>query len=378
MPSVTDRNKLIPARILMFSQRNILEKFHYRCSLYEFEDLIQEMDAVDLISPLPNKWFSKGTRIAQKLAHKYAVSMNPGIPKTNINNNYDLFFAVCQFPKDLLHVESIEGWKDHCKTSICWLNEIWISEIYKYRCYLSILSKFDQVIINCSQSVDAVNEVIGEKCSYLPPGIDSILYCPYPGKNKRLIDVYSVGRRSEKTHRSILKMVKENNIFYIYDSIIGDKVLNRRQHRLLFSNIAKRSRYFLVNPGKIDSPSEINSQSEIGTRYFEGLASGSIMIGEHPNNEEFRKIFYWPDSVIHLPYDSDKIEQIIGDLDKQPFRQEKIREKNTTESLLRHDWAYRWEEVLKMANLKGLAELFERKKKLSDMASVVLEDSTLT
>ena len=210
---------------------------------------------------------------------------------------------MCLSPNDLLIMESVEGWKYRCKTSICWLNEIWVSELRKYRCFVKTLNKFDKVIVNVSQSVDAINEVIGEKCVYLPLGIDAMQFCPYPEPSPRLIDVYSIGRRSEATHRALLRMVRENNLFYVYDTIDGDRVIDPVEHRLLFANMAKRSKYFIVNPSKIDSPDETKGQSEFGPRYFEGAASGAIMIGEYPRNEEFGRNFDWPDSVIIFPMD---------------------------------------------------------------------------
>jgi Glycosyl transferases group 1 len=361
------------ARVLMYSQRNISEKVHFRSILYEFEDIIRLIDSVELLAPQPKKWFNYGTRIANRIAADCAIALNPGIPNMKIKGNYDLFFAICQFPKDLLHIAFVEGWKDHCRTSICMLNEIYSNEIYKHRCYLKILSKFDYVILNHVHSVKAVNEAIGGKCFYLPFGIDAVLFCPYPKAPQRFIDVLSIGRRSEDTHHALIKMVKEDKIFYVYDSINGQQVFSSNEHRLLFANMAKRSRYFIVNPGHMDSPERTGGESEIGFRYFEGAASGSILIGESPINEEFLKIFNWPDAIIHLPYGSSDIGTIISELDKQPQRQEKIRRNNVVQSLMNFDCAYRWEKVLQTAGLDPMPKLLERKKYLRDLANIVEE-----
>jgi len=358
------------ARILMFSQRNIFN-YYFTCALYEFEDLICQMDRVELLTPHPSKWFKYGDRIANRLAVNFAVVLNPGIPKIRIKENYDLFFAICQFPKDLINVDTVEGWKDNCRVSICWLNEIYATDVYKDRYFLKILSKFDYVILNCSQSVNAVNDVIGDKSFYSPFGVDAILFCPYPEPPQRLIDVYSVGRRSEETHNSLLRMVKEKRIYYIYDTLDGKKVLNANQHRLLYASTAKRTKYFVVNPGKIDCPEETGGQSEIGFRYFEGAASGTIMIGEYPKNDEFKKNFNWPDVVVHLPFGSDNVEMLIDELGKQPERQDKIRTTNVVQSLMRHDWVYRWEMVLKTAGLAPCPQLLERKRRLENLSKIV-------
>lgn len=359
------------ARVLLHSQRGLFGNFHFRLGLYEFEDIISLVDSIDLLAPERKSWYKYGTRIANRLALSYNTSINPGISKTKVQKNYDLFFAVVHFPWELLPIKYVEGWKDRCRTSICWLNEIWVADIIKCKHFLRILAQFDYVLIQWAGSIKPVQEVIKRKCLYLPYGVDAILFCPYPNAPRRVIDFYSIGRRSEETHRTLLRMGRENKIFYVYDSIGGSRVINPDDHRLLFANMAKRSRYFIVNSGKRDKPGDTAGQIEFGNRFFEGAASGTIMIGETPKNEQFAKVFDWPDAVIHLPFGSDKVGEIINELDMQPDRQEKIRRNNVVQSLLRHDWVYRWEAVLKIAGLDPMPQLLERTKYLRDMANMV-------
>jgi hypothetical protein len=110
---------------------------------------------------------------------------------------------------------------------------------------------------------------------------------------------------------------------------------------------------------------------EIGNRYFEGAASGTVMLGERPKNAVFEKLFDWPDAVVHLDYDSSEIDRIINDLDRQPERQERIRRTNVAQSLLRHDWAYRWEAIIKTVGLEPMPQLLDRKKRLQTLAREV-------
>ncbi len=359
------------ARILLYSQRSMLGNFHFLYALYEFEDIISLVDSIDFLAPEPKSWYKYGIRVASRLAKSYNIFTNPGISKTKVQKNYDLFFAIAYFPSDLLHIQYLEDWKDRCRKSICWLNELWIPDIKIYKSILRILTQFDHVIIPMAGSINSVQEVVKRKCLYMPHGIDAILFCPYPDTPKRVIDVYSVGRRSEETHRKLSKIAHENQAFYVYDTIDGEKVFNLLEHRFMYANMAKRSRYFIVNPGKIDFPEETGGQIEFGFRFFEGAASGTIMIGETPENEQFTKVFNWPDAVIHLPYGSDKIDKIINELDMQPDRQEKIRRDNVVHSLLYHDWVYRWENILKIAGLDPMPELLERKNRLRDLSNMV-------
>jgi len=362
-------------RVLLFSQRNILGKYLFRCPHFEFEDIISQVDSVEVLAPQADA-SSLRSVLVKRMAYRVPISLNPGIRKIRGHAHYDVFFAICGYPIDLLTVDAAIDWRNHCTTSVCLIDELWAKAIPLYRHLFRILKKFDLVVLYYSQTSRPLSERIGSKCIFLPPGIDALLFSPYPKPPRRSIDVYSIGRRSEVTHRALLRMAAENQLFYLHDSIAGDKAIDSGQHRALFANTAKRSRYFLVNPGLIDEPHTTNKQIEIGNRYFEGAASGTIMIGERPQTEAFKIHFDWPDAVVHLDYDSSEIHQIISDLDRQAEKQERIRRTNVVQSLLRHDWAYRWEAILRTIGLEPMQQLLYRKERLHDLARQVSSEES--
>jgi hypothetical protein len=173
-------------------------------------------------------------------------------------------------------------------------------------------------------------------------------------------------------------MVRESGLFYLHDSIAGHEAINSKEHRALLANVAKRSRYFIVNPGLIDLPDRRGNQIEIGNRYFEAAASGAIMIGERPKNEEFERLFDWPDAVTQLPYDSCDIDMVIKDLDGDPERQDRTRRTSVVQALMRHDWVYRWEAVLKIAGLEPMQGVLDRKERLRRLAQVASQNGRVT
>jgi Glycosyl transferases group 1 len=355
-------------RTLILSLRNIFGPTLNRCAHYEFEDLICEIDSAELWAPELNP-FGRRSSFATRVAYHAPVILNPGLSRLPITGPYDLFFTICAFPHDLIMFNAIGDLKDICKTSICLLDELWIKEMTKNRHFLSILSKFDAVLLYQTQGVKKLSERIGRRCLYFPPAVDSILFCPYPDRPERSIDVYSIGRRSSMTHQKLLDMARRNDFFYLYDSIRGHQAINWKEHRALFANVAKRSRYFIVNPAKIDDPHETGQQSEFGYRYFDGAAAGAIMIGERPSNEIFAELFDWPDAVIRLPWDSSQIDDLIKELDWDPDRQEEIRRTNVVQALLRHDWVYRWETILEIAGLEPMQATLQRKDRLRKLAA---------
>jgi hypothetical protein len=360
-------------RILIFSQRNHRTIMPFRCPHFEFEDVIADIDSVELLAPrldLSNLRYTT----AKQIAYHTPLALNPGMEKTTLNGTYDLFFTICGTPTDLIRVAALGNWRAKCDRAVCLIDELWVREMAAYSNFLRMLDKFDLVMLYYSQTVEPLSTKIGPKCAFLPPGVDAIRFCPYPSQPQRSIDVYSIGRRSEITHRNLLKMTAREDMFYLHDSIAADQVLDAREHRILFANIAKRSRYFIVNPGLIDRPDIRGDQMEIGNRYFEGAASGTIMLGEHLNNTVFETLFDWPDALIHIPYNCANVRDIIGAIETDPERQDRIRRRNVKETLMRHDWAYRWETILQAVGLESITAMHDRKEILGNLAQVAVRD----
>ncbi|MBN1804119.1 MAG: glycosyltransferase [Sedimentisphaerales bacterium] len=363
------------ARICVYSQR-YLQQLLSAAGDYEFEDLICDFDEADIINAEPSCGMITKQRISNQFAKRTPVAcLNPGVKKYKVKKDYELFFAKFLLQKDLLSLNAIKKWKECSRITICWLAEIWGENVKKLKGYAKILSQFDYVILNCSASVQPMQDLINKPCLYIPPGIDAIKFCPYPHPPERSIDVYSIGRKSQVTHQALLRMVEQNRIFYLYDTMIRKETDSPQEHRTLIANIAKRSRFFLVNPAKIDRQFETGGQSEIGFRYFEGAAAGTIMVGEYPETEAFKKHFGWPDSVIRVPYDTPDIAEILAQLDSQHERLAKVREQNIVQSLLRHDWAYRWKAILEMAGLKPHIALKNRLDYLKKLAEDIKNET---
>lgn len=357
-------------RILLFSERNIYEREVWRCAYNEFERLLQELDAVDVLAPKPASWYPHGKRAASKLGQYFKTPLNPGIPKAAVEKDYDVFFTVCEKPSELLNVNSVKGWKDRCKTTFCWITEFYVKDMATHRSCLEVLSQFD-FVLSLFPGLDPFRKVVKGECIYLPGAVDALRFCPYPDPPRRSIDVLSIGRRSEQTHRALLNMMGRENLFYIYDTFSNLASHNLDHHRQLVMSMAKRSRYFIANPGKIDIPEETGRQSEFGHRYFEGAAAGALVVGQRPNNSEFDRIFHWRDALIDFPFGGEHIAEIMRELDKQPERQIAARRNNMVQVLLNHDWVYRWEHVLKLAQVAPSPQLLKRKERLKQLADFI-------
>jgi hypothetical protein len=132
--------------------------------------------------------------------------------------------------------------------------------------------------------------------------------------------------------------------------------------------MAKRSKYFVVSPGKMDRLDETRGQVEVGYRYFEGAAAGAVMIGQAADCETFRDLFPWPDAVIELKPDGSDTLAVLADLGSNPERVAAISRRNSVESVLRHDWIHRWKRILQVAGLEPSPGMMAREARLKRLA----------
>jgi hypothetical protein len=370
-----EASELVPKpRVCMPSSRN-LTRAAFRCGLYEAQDVLLEIDSVDLIC-LEQGWGSrfKESWLRWPLYHdasKRLMFMNPGLQRVRLTQEYDLFVAVCQSYWDLPYINAIDIWKDHCKTSVCWIDEMWAKDIPGYKYWLHALSQFDYIFIGCRGSVDVLSNAINRPCYWLPGAVDTLRFSPYPNPPARVIDVYSIGRRWERIHDILTKAAGHGEMFYIYDSFIcsNTEVFDHRQHRDLFGNVAKRSRYLTVAPAKMDDR-QTGGQVEVGYRYYEGAAAGTVMIGQPPNCEAFRELFPWPEVVTQIRPDGSDVLEVLATLEAEPERISAIGRRNAVEALLRHDWAYRWKELFRIARIDPPAGLAGRECRLRELAAL--------
>jgi hypothetical protein len=347
----------------------------YRCGLYEAQDVLVEIDDVDLI-PLEvtwGAWFDEYW-LRTPLYHDpfgKLIFANPGLMKVRLDKDYDLFIAACASFLDLPYINAIERWRDHCKIGVCWIDEVWVADIPSYKNWLPALKQFDYVFVGLRGTVSALSQATNRTCFWLPGGVDALRFSPSSSQETRVVDVYSIGRRYEGIHHEMLKAAEKGRIFYVHDTYAGGgatEVYDHRQHRQLYANMAKRSRYFVVAGAKMDQTNYRQGQVEIGYRYYEGAAAGAVMIGEAPDCEAYRELCGWPDAVIQIRPDGSDAMAVLSKLGSAPERMAAISRRNAKEALLRHDWSHRWAEMFKIVGIGSSPRKLVREQELKHLA----------
>ncbi len=357
------------ARILMLSTRGL--RLHAsRGAIYEFEDVIRQCEDVDLIAPEGRSTvFKLSNRIANKAVRAIrSVPSYAGRP-IKVDGHYDLFVFFCQSAQDILLLNSLKGWRDRSRYAVCWLDELWSQDIEAMRPQLSLLAGFDRIVMNFESSRAKVAEITGVPVVAMPFGVDAKRF--NPGTAERSIDVLNVGRRSEVTHAALEGAMNSDDFFYYYDTLASLQMSARGGHRNLYANLAKRSRYSIVNKAKFNLGGGMNPHDEVGPRFYEGMASGTVMLGVPPRCTTFTENFDWPDSVIEIPFDCPDIVDVIADLDRQPDRLDAVRRENVSHALLNHDWIYRWDTVLDSVDLRSTARAEARRQHLIELDQIL-------
>jgi Glycosyl transferases group 1 len=361
-----------PARILIASMRGF-NSDAASCGFYEFEDLICDVEDADLFAPTnTHKNIRKIYRIAKYIgrSERLASRITPYPKEFVADHEYDLLLVIVNTPWDLHTVGLIKGWREKCRHVVCYVTELFEPDLKDWRILQEPFRSFEHVFVSSEYCSSRLGNLIGRPVTYIPYGIDALKFCPYPDPPQRSIDVCSLGRRAPQVHNPLIQQSQHSNFFYYYDTIKNQslKIDKYCEHRMKLISLLQRSRYSINYFAKFDEAATIGISQEIGSRFYEGAAAGTIMLGMAPRSDTFARYFDWEDVVIKVDPRDQNIIATINELDAQPDRLEKIRRDNVVNSLLRHDWVYRWQKIMATINLEPSKAVRDRELRLQQLA----------
>ncbi len=367
-------------RILVISVRGF--RFQVaNCSIYEFEDMLCELEGAELYAPTHEfEVARKIYRIAKYTSgsRRIASAIAPFPEAITLEQDYDLLFAICDNPWQMHLLESIKNWRDKCHHKACYIMETWKPSFDDWRLVHEPFKNFDRIFTGTAHCVETIANVTGVPCDYIPPGVNALKFCPYPEPPQRNIEICCVGRRFPKVHNALFQYSQKRKLFYYYDTIKNQKleVENAQEHRAQLVSLLQRSRYNITAHAKFNSKAETGGFQEIGSRFFEGVAAGTVMIGMPPRGEAFRHYFDWDDAVVKVDLHQQDVTDVIQELNEQPDKVASISRRNIVNSLLKHDWVYRWRTMQAKLGLKPSQAMINREQHLQKLAQSV--DSTVS
>ncbi len=374
-----------PGDVLVVSMRRRADLVAY-CAYYEFEDLIVELTGADRfdIGASTSLEFSRRAFKAMRFltgSRKLAWACAPKAAQTGLGRDYELFLPVFTHPHELFALASIPNWRKHCRYAACFIVEMWQHQLPNY--LLELLSDFDHIFIGVRHPVEEVARITGRPCSYLPLAADVMRFAPYPQFPDRIIDVCNIGRRSSVTHQALISLAVQSKLFYYYDTVAASgadrkqrtfHVQNTSEHRLLLANLLKRCRYYVANRALVNDPQFTRGLQEISGRFYEGAASGAVLIGAAPESEEFKGQFDWEDAVVALPFDAPDVGRFLMEFDQNPQRIANIRKNNFCNAARRHDWVHRLSVIYRKMGLTPTEAMNARVRQLESVAAAAAQE----
>ncbi|WP_204141721.1 glycosyltransferase [Halomicronema sp. CCY15110] len=375
---------------LMFTVRDFATLVGYSY-LYEFEDACADVLDAKLVKLSHYDELNRYRRL-----YKYASrvmklggrtgSLADSLVKSSLrqplNESYDFFFATLNNVFELFTLMVLGDWRKKCDKAACYITEVRVNDFPECEYLLDFLRDFDHIFLGTRQCVDEVASLTGRPCSYLPISADTLRFRPFNLQSRPAIDCANLGRRSAITHQALMDYTQSQNLFYYYDTASISNVVNAKQqqtfvvkdpaeHRMLLANILKNSCYFIANRSRANE-TEV-AYSEISSRFFEGAAAGTVMLGIAPDTEEFHQNFDWQDAIIPIPFDCPNIADIIQSLNSQPERLEIIRRQNVSQAMLRHDSVHRLQKVFETLNLAPTPKMLQRVDTLKEIAHSIYQ-----
>jgi hypothetical protein len=367
-------------RTLIFSQRN-LSRMVYQCGKYEFEDVVRDLEAADLVAPtapVEPRLARLGRRVLNRARRQIKRPMDLPMTATRVERDYEIFFAPLLFPAEVVYLKKLEGWQRRCAKKVCFLGEVWNKDREALRLFAPLLREFDHLFVHVSASLPMVADLIGRPCHQLSVAVDALRFSPFPVPPARTVDCYSMGRRSAVTHDALMRLGARPSppFYYVYDTVRNFEVIDTQEHRRLVAETIKRSRYFIAYKHNVNASDQTGGDEALGSRLFEGVAGGAVVLGIAPDCPEFATHFDWPDAVVPIAFEPADLEATLAAIDADPERVARIRAANVSASLRRHDWSCRWQTILKTIGLEPTSSLLSRRARLDDLATLAERQPT--
>lgn len=353
--------------------------------LYEFLDVISTLERATLVAPeaaahgfplngrLVESVLPSTGKLRSRLRRIVLAGQGGRFRPTRIAQDHDICLFVCQFMRDLPNLRRVKDWRRRSRFAAAFILETWTPHLKQNAAALRILDEFDHVFVLNASSIPALQRYTRTPISFLATGVDALNACPVDAAPERVIDILSLGRQTGGAHKRIREFADTERLFYHFDVWSGLQARDWRQVRDWNAALMQRSRFSVVwSPAEHLPISLPPGEVVLSTRYFEGMAGGAILIGSSVKAPEARE-FLGEDAVVEIAPDGSDFERVFAAIRAEPARLETMRTRNVAMSLRRHDWAYRWGEILQVANVEPTAAHRQRLAELARRAEYVEE-----
>jgi hypothetical protein len=221
------------------------------------------------------------------------------IPKVEYDLKADVLWVILMGPENF-PLDLFKNWDQHVGVKILYIFDTFEGQLPSIRRVLHS-TKWDLAITSFHGALPFLEEQTQHKWYVVPQGVKLDRFKPVV-KEEKLINFSAYGRRLQKVHNSIKEYCLQTNKYYEYTTTTGlqpqlDPCENYRQYAWHLTH----SFFTFSWPVELTNPKRVLTFSPITCRWFEAAASGTVILGQAPNNPEFEKIF-GSDLIIPIDY----------------------------------------------------------------------------
>jgi hypothetical protein len=288
------------------------------------------------------------------------------------DRRYDLALVVVNDLRQLGVLAALPSWRSLARTFVAYVYEIWPAWVPAASPVIDqVVEHLDHLFVGIRVGAEAVQASTSTPVSFLLPAVDTLAIGPAVTVDDRRIDVSNRGRRDPRQHALLVDWARRTGAFYEFDTLRDGIVADPLEHRRHYYEQTTRSRAFVANPARFDLPELSAGAVEVGLRYLEALACGTVLVGDHPRGSSCRRVLGDPPGVAVLPAGAPtlgvELEQLLGD----PATLHELGLANRAWALGHHDVVHRWEVMAAALGIGGTPGVDERRAALRIASQLV-------
>jgi hypothetical protein len=312
----------------------------------EFEQVLVELLDADVIEVRP-----RSGRLAKAAQSHYrlrnAASRVPAARPYSWNpqqQRYDLAVVVVSDLSQLSLLTALPGWRSIADRFVAYVFEVWPAWVPAARRAISgVVDRLDHLFVGIEMGVDDLRAASSRPVTFLPPAVDVLQVAAIADPQGKRIDVSNRGRRDTAQHAALQEWARTTGGFYEFDTGPLKSVESPSVHRRHFYEQTARSHLFVANSARFDMPELHRGQSEFGLRYFEALACGTVIAGQHPSTTSVERTLGADVHLLSLPVGADTLPGPVREVLGDAALATELGLENRRVALTRHDVLHRWE-----------------------------------
>jgi len=254
-------------------------------SLRSFEQQIISKTNAEIIE-LPN--------LSNLVLHRFGHTMTAGrfrnlFFKKKIEINADVIWCILMGPENY-KLDLFNGWYKKAKYRIVYLFDTLEHQLPLIQRLFSN-NQFNIFITSFNEAVPVLERLTKRKWLHVEQAVSEFFF-KNSELDRRIIAFSSYGRRDDRFHELIKSFCRRKGLIYDYTAEIGGRqIVSNLELYEKYAFLLQHSVFSISWPVEITNKQRSGSFSPVTCRWFEAAMSGSIIIGQAPNNVVYKKYF---------------------------------------------------------------------------------------